>query len=146
MSTISKRPARVFAMQLLYAMELTAGTPGECLPGILQSQPIQDEMKNYGMSLVDLVLEHKKQLVEIIEGLSYSWKTERMPVLDKIILEIAFIELLYKKDVPVKVIIQEAVQIANKFSTDDSARFINGLLDVYAKSHQMIVDQKSQEE
>ena len=74
MSTISKRPSRVFAMQLLYAMEITAGTPGECLPGVLQSQPIQDDLKKYGMSLVDLVLEHRKELVEVIEGLSHSWK------------------------------------------------------------------------
>lgn len=146
MSTVSKRPSRVFAMQLLYAMELTSGTPGECLPGILQSQPIQDEMKKYGMSLVDLVLEHRKELNEVIDGLSHSWKIERMPILDKIILEVALIELLHKNDVPVKVVIQEAVQIANKFSTDDSARFINGLLDVYAKSHQMFIDKKSREE
>jgi|SRR5574344_231648 transcription antitermination protein NusB len=146
MSTVSKRPSRVFAMQLLYAMELTSGTPGECLPGILQSQPIQDEMKKYGMSLVDLVLEHRKELNEVIDGLSHSWKIERMPILDKIIMEVALIELLHKNDVPVKVVIQEAVQIANKFSTDDSARFINGLLDVYAKSHQMFMDKKSREE
>jgi N utilization substance protein B len=127
-------------------MELTSGTPGECLPGILQSQPIQDEMKKYGMSLVDLVLEHRKELNEVIDGLSHSWKIERMPILDKIIMEVALIELLHKNDVPVKVVIQEAVQIANKFSTDDSARFINGLLDVYAKSHQMFMDKKSREE
>lgn len=146
MSTVSKRPSRVFAMQLLYAMELTSGTPGECLPGILQSQPIQDEMKKYGMSLVDLVLEHRKELNEVIDGLSHSWKIERMPILDKIIMEVALIELLHKNDVPVKVVIQEAVQIANKFSTDGSARFINGLLDVYAKSHQMFMDKKSREE
>ena len=146
MSTVSKRSSRVFAMQLLYAMELTSGTPGECLPGILQSQPIQDEMKKYGMSLVDLVLEHRKELNEAIEGLSHSWKIGRMPILDKIIMEVALIELLHKNDVPVKVVIQEAVQIANKFSTDDSARFINGLLDVYAKSHQMFMDKKSREE
>ena len=146
MSTVSKRSSRVFAMQLLYAMELTSGTPGECLPGILQSQPIQDEMKKYGMSLVDLVLEHRKELNEVIDGLSHSWKIERMPILDKIIMEVALIELLHKNDVPVKVVIQEAVQIANKFSTDDSARFINGLLDVYAKSHQMFMDKKSREE
>ncbi len=146
MSTVSKRSSRVFAMQLLYAMELTSGTPGECLPGILQSQPIQDEMKKYGMSLVDLVLEHRKELNEAIEGLSHSWKIDRMPILDKIIMEVALIELLHKNDVPVKVVIQEAVQIANKFSTDDSARFINGLLDVYAKSHQMFMDKKSREE
>ena len=146
MSTVSKRSSRVFAMQLLYAMELTSGTPGECLPGILQSQPIQDEMKKYGMSLVDLVLEHRKELNEAIEGLSHSWKIDRMPILDKIIMEVALIELLHKNDVPVKVVIQEAVQIANKFSTDDSARFINGLLDVYANSHQMFMDEKSREE
>ena len=59
MSTISKRPSRVFAMQLLYAMEITAGTPGECLPGVLQSQPIQDDLKVWDVSR-DLVLEHRK--------------------------------------------------------------------------------------
>ena len=82
----------------------------------------------------------------LFRSLSHSWKIERMPILDKIIMEVALIELLHKNDVPVKVVIQEAVQIANKFSTDDSARFINGLLDVYAKSHQMFMDKKSREE
>ena len=146
MSTISKRASRVFAMQLLYAMQITAGTPGECLLGVLESQPIHDDMKKYGMSLVDLVLEHREKLLEIMDELSHSWKTDRMPILDKMILEVALVEFLYKKDTPAKVIIQEAVQIANKFSTDDSARFINGLLDSYAKSNKMILDQNSGQE
>ncbi|NLO23288.1 MAG: transcription antitermination factor NusB [Fibrobacter sp.] len=141
MSSVSRRASRVFAMQVLYAMEVTASSPGEVLPGVLNSMPIQDELKNYGMSLVDLALEHREELLEIINSLSHEWSLDRMPILDKTLLKIAFVEFLYKTEVPTKVIISEAVQIANKYSTSDSARFINGILDAYAKNKKMIPNQ-----
>ena len=53
MAQVSFRPARVFAMQLLYAMEISGGTVADALPGVLEAQPLQDNMKKYGMKLVD---------------------------------------------------------------------------------------------
>jgi len=128
MAQVSYRPARVFAMQLLYAMEIAGSTAGEALPGVLDAQPLQDEMKKYGMKLVDLVQAHKAELDTEIEACSAHWGIERMAMLDRIVIRIAMVELLYVPDVPMKVVISEAVQIATKFSTDSSGSFVNGML------------------
>lgn len=128
MAQVSFRPARVFAMQLLYAMEIAGSTAGEALPGVLDAQPLQDEMKKYGMKLVDLVQAHRAELDTEIEACSAHWGIERMAMLDRIVIRIAMVELLYVPDVPMKVVISEAVQIATKFSTDSSGSFVNGML------------------
>jgi N utilization substance protein B len=128
MAQVSFRPARVFAMQLLYAMEIAGSTAGEALPGVLDAQPLQDEMKKYGMKLVDLVQAHKAELDTEIEACSAHWGIERMAMLDRIVIRIAMVELLYVPEIPMKVVISEAVQIAAKFSTDSSGSFVNGLL------------------
>ncbi|MCQ2063833.1 MAG: transcription antitermination factor NusB [Fibrobacter sp.] len=128
MSTVSFRPARVFAMQLLYSMEITGATAGEALPGVLEAQPLQDEQKKFGMKLVDLVQAHREELDDEIKTAAVHWELDRMAKLDRIVIRIAMVELLYVPDTPIKVAVTEAVQIASKFSTDDSGSFVNGLL------------------
>ena len=115
-------------MQLLYAMEIAGSTAGEALPGVLDAQPLHDDMKKYGMKLVDLVQAHKAELDSEIEACSAHWGIERMAMLDRIVIRIAMVELLYVPEIPMKVVISEAVQIATKFSTDSSGSFVNGLL------------------
>ena len=140
MAQISFRPARVFAMQLLYAMEISGGTVADALPGVLDAQPLQDNMKKYGMKLVDLVLAHKAELDSEIEACSAHWGIERMATLDRIVLRIAMVELLYVAEVPMKVVISEAVQIAAKFSTDSSSTFVNGLLAGFMQKRGMVAN------
>ena len=140
MAQVSFRPARVFAMQLLYAMEISGGTVAEALPGILEAQPLKDDMKKYGMKLVDLVLAHKAELDAEIEACSAHWGIERMATLDRIIIRIAMVELLYVTDVPFKVVVSEAIQIAAKFSTDSSNSFVNGLLAGFMQKRGMVVN------
>ena len=140
MAQISFRPARVFAMQLLYAMEISGGTVADALPGVLEAQPLQDNMKKYGMKLVDLVLAHKAELDSEIEACSAHWGIERMATLDRIVLRIAMVELLYVTDVPMKVVLSEAVQIAAKFSTDSSSTFVNGLLAGFMQKRGMVAN------
>ena len=138
MAQISFRPARVFAMQLLYAMEISGATAGESLPGVLEAQAITDEMKKYGMKLVDLVQAHKPELDAEIEACSVHGGIERMAMLDRIVLRIAMVELLYIPSVPMKVVVSEAVQIAAKFSTDSSGTFVNGLLAGFMQKRGMV--------
>ena len=138
MAQVSFRPARVFAMQLLYAMEISGGTVADALPGVLEAQPLQDNMKKYGMKLVDLVLAHKAELDSEIEACSAHWGIERMATLDRIVLRIAMVELLYVPEIPMKVVISEAVQVAAKFSTDSSSTFVNGLLAGFMQKRGMV--------
>lgn len=146
MSSVSQRSARVFAMQLLYAMEITKSPVGDCVDGVLDSMEVVPAMKRYGMSLVDLVQEHREELDSIIKERSVGWDLDRIAKLDRIILQIALVELLYEKDIPVKVAMEESVQIANKYSTEDSYRFINGILDLFVKNKGMLSPSESSEE
>ena len=124
-------------MQLLYAMEIAGATAGEVLPGVLASQPIADDQKKYGMNLVDLVQAHREELDEDIRSASVHWEIDRMAKIDRIVIRIAMVELLYVPDVPTKVAVSEAVQIATKFSTDNSGTFVNGLLAGFMQKHEI---------
>jgi N utilization substance protein B len=115
-------------MQLLYSMEVAGQTAGEALPGVLDSQPIHDDQKKYGMKLVDLVQAHREELDEEIKAASVHWEIDRIAKIDRIVVRIAMVELLYVPDIPTKVAISEAVQIATKFSMEESGSFVNGLL------------------
>ena len=92
---ISKRSARVFAMELLYAMELTKQPVGKCVDGILDSmraaskKELAAEMKRYGMSLVDLIQEHRAELDALLEEYSQGWSLDRLAILDRLLLYIA---------------------------------------------------------
>lgn len=139
MAQVSFRPARVFAMQLLYAMEITGQTVGEALPGVLEAQEIHENQRRYGMKLVDLIQEHRADLDESIKAAAAHWELDRMASLDRILLRIAMVELTYIPEVPMKVAISEAVQIAAKFSTDSSSSFVNGLLTGFLQSRGIVI-------
>ncbi|MCF0221603.1 MAG: transcription antitermination factor NusB [Fibrobacter sp.] len=144
MAQISYRPARVFAMQMLYAMEITGQTPGQALPGVLDAQPLHDNQKKYGMKLVDLVQEHREELEESIKANSVHWELERIARIDRIVLSIAMVELAYIPEIPMKVAITEAVQIASKFSTDGSDAFVNGILAGYMQNRSKSVPESKE--
>ena len=142
---ISYRPAREFAMQLLYAMEITGATAGEALPGVLESRSISDDQKKYGMKLVDLVQAHREELDEDIKNAAVHWEIDRMAKLDRIIVRIAMVELLYVPEIPMKVAISESVQIAAKYSTDSSSSFVNGLLNGFMLKHGIVSSSQNKE-
>ncbi|MDA0369978.1 MAG: transcription antitermination factor NusB [Actinomycetota bacterium] len=78
--------------------------------------------------LVNGVEDHRVELDLVIEKYAAGWSLDRMPVLDLLVLRLATFELTYRSDVPVAVVIDEAVEMAKRFSTDDSGRFVNGVL------------------
>jgi N utilization substance protein B len=132
-NSVSKRQARVMAMQVLYALEVSGSSLPEVLPGVIESLDPKEDQKKYGMDLVDLALEHKETITDTITQNSENWDLERIAVLDSMIIRVAVTELLYVKEVPPKVAIAEAVAIAKKYSTEDSGSFINGVLAGIAK-------------
>jgi N utilization substance protein B len=133
MPSVSRRSARVFALQLLYAMEITGEAPGYCLPGVLEGNPIGENMQRFGMKLLDIVLEKKEEFRSVFLEIIPDWSPERLSTIDKIILQIAMAEMLIA-DTPIKVILSEATQIADKFSDEESAAFVNGVLHGFAKA------------
>ena len=83
--------------------------------------------------LVDGVESHRSELDASIAKYSSGWSLERMPILDLLVLRLATFELAHRSDVPTAVVIDEAVEMAKRFSTDDSGRFVNGVLSSIAR-------------
>lgn len=137
--------ARRLALDVLYEAEIRNSLPLEALE--LRSQhgwvlataadedqaaespePPADEAVAYARALVTGVQEHHAAIDELISRYADRWTIERMPVIDRNVVRIAVFELLWCEDVPVPVAINEAVELVKAFSTDDSGRFVNGVL------------------
>lgn len=114
--------SRERALILLYEAESKGVAPREVLA---QQISPADEMTTV---LVRGVEEHQARLDEVIAAHAKGWTLQRMPALDRIVLRIAAFELLGRPEVPIAVVLDEAVELAKRFSTDDSGRFVNGVL------------------
>ncbi|MEM8746575.1 MAG: transcription antitermination factor NusB [Actinomycetota bacterium] len=114
--------ARERALYLLYEAESKSITPIEAID-VQVFEP--DDMTQV---LVRGVAEHRDELDHAIAGRAKGWTIERMPVLDLNVLRIGSFELAHRPDVPTAVVLDEAVELAKQFSTDDSGRFVNGVL------------------
>lgn len=88
----------------------------------------QNEVKGYTIDIAEHFQKNHTEVDEIIQKYAKNWNIERLVKMDKDILRIAIVELLYMKDAPMKVVIDEAIELAKKYSTDDSSSFINGIL------------------
>lgn len=88
----------------------------------------KSEVKDYAVSIAEKFRENAKEIDEKIQKFAKGWDIERLVKMDKDILRIAIVELLYIKDAPMKVIVDEALELAKKYSTDESSSFINGIL------------------
>jgi N utilization substance protein B len=118
----SRREARERALALLYEAE----AKGESGADVLDAQPI--EVEEYAADVVAGVADHIDELDALIGRFAKGWAVERMPRIDLTILRMAGYELAHRLDVPPNVVINEAVELAKRYSTDDSGRFVNGVL------------------
>ncbi|MBQ3818854.1 transcription antitermination factor NusB [bacterium] len=88
----------------------------------------QNDVKDYAVSIVETFHKHSQEIDDTIQKYAKNWDLGRLVKMDKDILRIATVELLYIKDTPVKVVVDEALELSKKYSTDESASFINGIL------------------
>lgn len=124
-----RRKAREIALQTLYAVELSGEDCGKVLEDNAARRGSEGEPVNYARELVDTVNREKSRLDSIIESNLQNWKLERLALIDHIILRIAIAELMHFKSIPKNVIINEAIEIAHKFSSGKAGKFVNGILD-----------------
>jgi N utilization substance protein B len=124
----ARTKARRLALDMLYASELRGVSPHELL-GQRQRDP-RDEISeyDYAVRLIEGVDAQRERIDELISTYAVDWTIDRMPDLDRNLLRIGAYELLWVDDVPDGVAISEAVALATELSTDESPRFINGLL------------------
>jgi N utilization substance protein B len=122
-------------MEALYRIEIAEDEPEYVLEDLFHANPVDPETKDFAKSLVLETVTNQEQIDHLISETAKNWDLERIAIIDKNILRFAIAELLYFADIPMKVTIDEAIEIAKKFSTPDSSRFVNGILDRIAKSH-----------
>jgi transcription antitermination protein NusB len=122
----ARTKARKRALDVLYESELRGVALGATLPDrIAAGDP---PVNPYTVRLVEGVAEHRHRIDELLDTNAEGWSLARMPVIDRNLLRIATYEILYVEDVPDPVAVSEAVQLASELSTDESAKFVNGLL------------------
>ena len=94
-----------------------------------------DEAFQYAQALVRGTLDHREEIDGLIRGQADNWRLERMPPVDRNILRLAVYEMLFETDIPKLVVVDEAIELAKKFGSEQSGRFVNGLLDGLLKQH-----------
>ena len=124
-----RRKAREYALQILYALDLNPVKTRDFLEIFWEMHPARPDATEYAEFLVNGTLGKKEEIDGRISRHSSHWKIERMAVTDRNILRLATFELMSEDWVPAKVVMNEAIEIAKKFGTTDSANFINGVLD-----------------
>jgi transcription antitermination factor NusB len=124
--------AREFALQILYQIDITGDPAEACLESFWQrdSEAVpEDDVKDFAETLVKGVFDNLKSIDEKIAGYAANWELKRMAVVDRNILRMGSYELIFLKDIPPKVSINEAVELAKKYSGLAAGKFVNGILD-----------------
>lgn len=122
-------PLEAFELRSSYGWVVPTSADEEMAPGpAVDTDAPSDEAVAYARLLVSGIQEHHADIDELISRYADRWTIERMPVIDRNVVRIATFELLWSEDVPVAVAINEAVELAKALSTDDSGRFVNGVL------------------
>lgn len=131
----SRRKARECALQLLYQIDMGGQDVPEAQGFYWVTHEVDEDVREFADSLVGGVREHLIEIDDLLSLYSTNWKVSRMASIDKNVLRIAIYELLHCPDIPVKVTINEAVEIAKYFGTTESGAFVNGILDNIAKKY-----------
>ena len=124
-----RRQSRIVAMQMLYQIQLTDVPVPIVMERFWQSQNTSTELRPFVMQLVEGTTAHLEAIDTVLQNTSQNWKLHRMPVVDLSILRCATYEILYISDIDAATSINEAIEIAKSYSTPDSPKFINGVLD-----------------
>ncbi|GAB6182914.1 transcription antitermination factor NusB [Thermodesulfovibrio hydrogeniphilus] len=142
-SPMKRRLAREYVLQFLYAMDikekLNNGKDYNFLHDELDNFWEQNEQQDnsiisFANELIEGTLQNIEKIDRLIIKYANKWDLERMLTVDRNILRFAIYEILYRHDIPFQVTINEAVEVAKKYSTKESASFINGILDKIAKN------------
>jgi len=136
-----RRRARELALQLLYQNEIAGEDPLDTLaqvPGRFagKKKKESEEVEGYALDLLRDTLGNRGDIDDALAALSEHWRLQRMSAVDRNILRLAAAEIMVRTDIPPKVAIDEAVELAKKYGDKDSPRFVNGILDTLVRTRQ----------
>lgn len=125
-----RRKSRILALQLLYQYEIRKEPSAEILKEFFgERKKLHPDILDYAGSIFTETLHHLERIDGTIEELALHWKINRLALVDKCILRVAICEILFRDDIPDKVAVDEAIEVAKQYGGEDSGAFVNGLLD-----------------
>jgi N utilization substance protein B len=127
-----RRKGRELALQVLYQLEITEEQSARALQDFWESFESGPPAREFARSLVDGVIERRAEIDALIAAASENWRVERLSRIDLNVLRIAVYEMTTSPPLPIEIAVDEAVEIARKFGTRESAAFVNGVLDQVA--------------
>lgn len=131
---MKRRRAREYALQILFQIDFKGKEiANKDLEAFWSDKDVSEDIRKFAETLVKGTLQRLEEIDSKIEKVAENWILKRMAAVDRNILRFAAYEILYMKDIPLAVTINEAIEIAKKFSTSEAAPFINGILDKLAK-------------
>ena len=125
----TRRRGREFVLKALYAFEMGSQTREEIHDSIIGTSGLDENISDFAGRLFAATVDHIEAIDRVIGDLTINWKLERIAIVDKNILRMAMAEVEHMPDIPIKVAINEAIELAKKYSTMESAAFVNGILD-----------------
>ncbi len=126
--------AREDALKMLYAIDIAKDDYAACIEGYWKhGDEVEPETREFANSLVEGVMKNIRHIDKAISDSTMNWELNRMAVVDRNILRMSTYELIFSPDVPPKVSINEAIEIAKKYGDKDSGKFVNGILDKISK-------------
>jgi N utilization substance protein B len=131
-----RRKARECVLQVLFQLEFNTTDPESLIRRYWEYQKVTDDVREYGNWLVEGIRAHASEVDATIQSTSVNWRIPRMAVVDRNILRIAVYELLFEKTLVPAIVINEAIEIAKKYSGEEASLFINGILDAVRKTLQ----------
>jgi N utilization substance protein B len=129
----SRRKSREFAMQMLYQWEICGYTPAQVQATFFANNRADADVEGFARDLFDGAVDNIDQLDRLVREHADNWRLERMAAVDRNILRVALYELLHHPETPAAAVINEALEIARRFSGEGSVEFVNGVLDAIRK-------------
>jgi transcription antitermination protein NusB len=124
----ARHKAREVALQVLYEIDSVGHTPEESMARIISRIEISEDIANFARELVKGVIQNREELDQNIRDFAPAWPLDQISIVDRNVLRLAIFEILHDNKIPVKVAINEAVELAKTFGSDNSSRFVNGVL------------------
>ena len=128
-----RRRGREYALQMLYAMDMNGYAPDEVFAGFNAIQDLNRDAFFHARRIVDGVHGHLEEIDDVLARFAEHWKIGRMAAVDRNLLRLGIYELMFQKEIPFPIIINEAIEIVKEFSDQEGTQFVNGILDAASK-------------
>ena len=131
-----RRKARESTLQILFQLEFDDTQPEKTIDSFWLNQKATKEIREHSRWLVEGITLHSESIDRLIQSVSANWRVSRMAIVDRNVLRIAVFELLHGEEIAPAIVINEAIEIAKKYSSEEGATFVNGILDAVRKEIQ----------